>query len=78
MHHQRRVIFIWFAVAILGLLVGEVGELVVNEHTILVVVLQLQTIDDLVRSHDIEVITRGRHRHLPVIVLSDIDLLDDR
>ena len=78
MHHQRRVIFIWFAVTILRLLVGEVGELVVNEHTILVVVLQLQTIDDLVRSHDIEVITCGRHRHLPVIVLSDIDLLDDR
>ena len=77
-HHQRGVIFIRFAVAILAFLVGEVGELVVDKHPILVVVLQLQTIDNLVRSYDIEVITLSRHRHLPIVVLSDIDLLDDR
>ena len=76
-HHQRGVVLVRLAVAILPLDVGEVRELVVDEHPVLIVVLQLETVDDLVRGDDIEVITLRRHGHLPVVILGDIDLLDD-
>ena len=66
-------ILVGLAVAILPLDIGEVRELVVDEHPVLIVVLQLEAVDDLVRGDDIEVITLRRHGHLPIVVLGDID-----
>ena len=76
-HHQRGVVLVGLAVAVLPLDVGEVRELVVDEHPVLIVVLQLEAVDDLIRGDDIEVITLRRHGHLSVVILGDIDLLDD-
>ena len=76
-HHQRGVVLVRLAVAVLPLDIGEVRELVVDEHPVLIVVLQLEAVDDLIRGDDIEVITLRRHGHLPVVILGDIDLLDD-
>ena len=50
----------------------------VDEHTVLIVVLQLQSIVDIVRSNHIKAVAFCRNRHLSVVIFGNINLLHDR
>ena len=50
----------------------------VDEHTVLIVVLQLQSIVDIVRSNHIKAVALCRNCHLSVVIFGNINLLHDR
>ena len=77
MNKQCCVVFIRNVIAVLVLHEGITRELVIDEHTVLVIVFQLQSIVDIVRSNHIKAVALCRNRHLSVVILSDINLLHD-
>ena len=77
MNQERGIVFVGHAHAVFVFLIGVARELVVDEHPVLVVVFEFETIENLVGGHDVEVVALGGDGHLSVVVLGDVYFLKD-
>ena len=76
-NQERGIVFVGHAHTVFIFLIGVARELVVDEHPVLVVVFEFETIENLVGGHDVEVVALGGDGHLSVVVLGNVYFLKD-
>ena len=77
MHKQSGIVFVGNIHALFILFIRITRELMVDEHSVLVVIAQFQTIINLVGCHHVKLLARRRDDHLPVVVARNIYLLEN-
>ena len=75
MNEQRGVVFVGNTVALLVLGKRISGELVIDEHAVLIIVFQLQSVAYFVGGDDVEVVAFGCYRHLSVVIFRHVYFL---